>query len=106
MSPRQTFTLKLGNLELQCSPAAWTYRDLKRAAEILERTKKEAKDPLLAMGAAVESLGVLIDLVVKAAKPNHPDVTCEQFEDLDLETLMELPARLAEAQMPTSWRIH
>jgi hypothetical protein len=110
VSPRPTFTLKLGDLELQLTPAVWTYLDLKRTAEAFADTQQNANgDPLQAMQAAINTIGVLIDLVLKAAKPHHPDLTRAQLEDLGLDALMELPARLGEAQngcLLPSRRIH
>lgn len=98
MNSRQTFTLKLGDLELQCSPGVWTVQDLQDAAQAFEEIQKKATDPAQALNITVASVMVVVKLILKSALPNHPNLTRQQLLALDLDTLMELPARFTEAQ--------
>jgi hypothetical protein len=83
MSPRVTYLLKLGSLELQLSPYSPTPEDMRRSDELIASTNRtDAADPVtkrLADRLAIDAF--VVDLLFRAASPNHPELTRDRIEE-------------------------
>jgi hypothetical protein len=92
MSPRVTYPLKLGALELQLSPFRPTDEDITRSLELIDRTQvTEATDRAKVCADQAAIAALVVDYLLKSAGPNHPDLTRDRLlEELD-------PANLSDA---------
>jgi hypothetical protein len=82
MSSRVTYPLKLGALELQLSPYSPTEEEIRRSLELIEQTSRtEDADLLKSLEDQVAIAAFVVDLLLRSAGPNHPDLTRDRIEE-------------------------
>jgi len=90
MSPRVTYPLKLGTLELQLSPYSPTPEDMRRSDELIASTcRTDDADPVTKrLADRLAIMAFVLDLLFRSASPNHPDLTRDRIaEELDHRNL-------------------